>query len=123
MKIGVNICYIELIFILMSVFKQQKLMKKNIVRDIIFVEKKLDALEALIVNLLELRQVMQKMVMVQIMRLVMYKHLLMSSKIKKKIKKTRKKINKRKRNERKTRKINERKIRKRNDRNEREIRK
>ena len=40
MKIGVNICYIELIFILMSVFKQQKLMKKNIVRDIIFVEKK-----------------------------------------------------------------------------------
>ena len=123
MKIGVNICYIELIFILMSVFKQQKLMKKNIVRDIIFVEKKLEALEALIVNLLELRQVMQKMVMVQIMRLVMYKHLLMSSKIKKKIKKTRKKINKRKRNERKTRKINERKIRKRNDRNEREIRK
>ena len=84
MKIGVNICYIELIFILMSVFKQQKLMKKNIVRDIIFVEKKLEALEALIVNLLELRQVMQKMVMVQIMRLVMYKHLLMSSKIKKK---------------------------------------
>ena len=123
MKIGVNICYIELIFILMSVFKQQKLMKKNIVRDIIFVEKKLEALEALIVNLLELRQVMQKMVMVQIMRLIMYKHLLMSSKIKKKIKKTRKKINKRKRNERKTRKINERKIRKRNDRNEREIRK
>ena len=84
MEIGVNICYIELIFILMSVFKQQKLMKKNIVRDIIFVEKKLEALEALIVNLLELRQVMQKMVMVQIMRLVMYKHLLMSSKIKKK---------------------------------------
>ena len=82
MEIGVNICYIELIFILMSVFKQQKLMKKNIVRDIIFVEKKLEALEALIVNLLELRQVMQKMVMVQIMRLVMYKHLLMSSKIK-----------------------------------------
>ena len=123
MEIGVNICYIELIFILMSVFKQQKLMKKNIVRDIIFVEKKLEALEALIVNLLELRQVMQKMVMVQIMRLVMYKHLLMSSKIKKKIKKTRKKINKRKRNERQTRKINERKIRKRNDRNEREIRK
>ena len=36
----------------------------------------------LVVNLLELIHVMQKMVMVQIVRLVMYKHLLMSSKIK-----------------------------------------
>ena len=37
----------------------------------------------MVVNLLELIQVMQKMVMIQIMRLVMYKHFLMSSKIKK----------------------------------------
>ena len=45
--------------------------------------------------------------MIQIMRLVMYKHLLMSTKIKK-IKKNRKTINKTKGNERKTRKGNER---------------
>ena len=53
-------------------------------RDLIFEEKRQEALEKnLVVNLLELIQVMQKMVMIQIMRLVMYKHLLMSSKIKK----------------------------------------
>ena len=45
------------------------------------------------------------------MRLVMYKHLLMSSKIKK----IRKTINKRKRNEREIRKINKREIRKGNE--------
>ena len=53
-------------------------------REIIFEEKRQKALEKnLVVNSLELIQVMQKMVMIQIMRLVMYKHLLMSSKIKK----------------------------------------
>ena len=51
-------------------------------RDIIFEEKRQKALEKnLVVNLLELIQVMQKMI--YIMRLVMYKHFLMSSKIKK----------------------------------------
>ena len=38
---GVNIYYLELIFILVSVFQQQKLMKK----DIIFEEKRQKALE------------------------------------------------------------------------------
>ena len=37
----------------------------------------------LFVSLLELIQVMQKIAMIQVMRLVMYKHLLMGSKIKK----------------------------------------
>ena len=37
----------------------------------------------MVVNLLELIQVMQKIVIIKIMRLLMYKHLLMSSKIKK----------------------------------------
>ena len=76
---GVDIYYLELIFILVSVFQQYKLMKK----DIIFEEKRQKVLEKkLVVNLSELIQVMQKMVMIQIMRLVMYKHLLMSSKTK-----------------------------------------
>ena len=56
--------------------------KVHVDRDIIFEEKRQKALEKnLIVNLLELIQVMQKMI--YIMRLVMYKHFLMSSKIKK----------------------------------------
>ena len=59
----------------------------------------------LVVNLLELIKVMQKMVMIQIIRLVMYNHLSMSSKIK--YKKIRKTISKRKRNEREIRKRNE----------------
>ena len=79
MIMGVDIYYLELIFILVSVFQQYKLMKK----DIIFEEKRQKVLEKkLVVNLSELIQVMQKMVMIQIMRLVMYKHLLMSSKTK-----------------------------------------
>ena len=53
-------------------------------RDIILEEKRQKALEKiLLVNLLELIQVMQKVVIIQIIRLVMYKHLLMSSKRKK----------------------------------------
>ena len=84
-KMGVNIYYLELIFILVSVFQQQKLMKKDILTETLFLRKKdkKHQKKNLVVNLLELIQVMQKMVMIQIMRLVMYKHLLMSSKIKK----------------------------------------
>ena len=53
-------------------------------RDLICEDKRQKALEKnLVINLLELVQLMQKMVMIQIMRLVMYKHLLMSSKTKK----------------------------------------
>ena len=81
-KMGVNIYYLELIFILVSVFQQQKLMKKDILIEKLFLKKKdkKHQKKNLVVNLLELIQVMQKMVMIQIMRLVMYKHLLMSSK-------------------------------------------
>ena len=60
----------------------------------------------LVVNLLELIQVMQKMVMIQIMSLVIQKHLLMSSKIKK-IKELEKKLIEEKK-ETETRKRNER---------------
>ena len=79
---GVNIYYLELIFILVSVFQQQKLMKKDILIETLFLRKedKKHQKKNLFINLLEL---MQKMVMIQIMRFVMYKHLLMSSKIKK----------------------------------------
>ena len=68
-----------------SVFQQYKLMKKDILIKTLFLRKKdkKHQKKNLVVNLLELIQAMQKMVMIQIMRLVMYKHLLMSSKIKK----------------------------------------
>ena len=53
-------------------------------KDIILEEKdKKHQKKILLVNLLELIQVMQKMVVIQIIRLVMYKHLLMNSKRKK----------------------------------------
>ena len=82
----VNIFYLELIFILANVFEQQKFMKKEILTDTLFLKKnsKQHQKKNLIVNLLELIQVMQKMVMIQIMRLVMQKHLFMCSKIKNK---------------------------------------
>ena len=51
-------------------------------RDLIFEEKdKKHQKKNLVVNLLELMQVMQKMVMIQIMKLMVQKHLLMISKI------------------------------------------
>ena len=82
---GANIYYLELIFILVNVFQQQKFMEKDILIEKLFLKKKdkKHQKKNLVVNLLELIQVMQKMVMIQIMRLVMYKHFLMSSKIKK----------------------------------------
>ena len=91
---GVDIYYLELIFILISVFQQQKLMKKVILTETLFLRKKdkKHQKKNLVVNLLELIQVMQKMVMIQIMRLVIQKHLLMSLKIKKKIKELEAKI-------------------------------
>ena len=91
---GVDIYYLELMFILISVFQQQKLMKKVILTEILFLRKKdkKHQKKNLVVNLLESIQVMQKMVMIQIMRLVIQKHLLMSLKIKKKIKELEAKI-------------------------------
>ena len=66
-KMGVNIYYLELIFILVSVFQQQKLMKKDILTETLFLKKKdkKHQKKNLVVNLLELIQVMQKMVMIQ----------------------------------------------------------
>ena len=107
-KMGVNIYYLELMFISINFYQQQKLMKKDILTEILFLKKKDQKHQKtnLVVNLLELIQVTQKMVMIQNMRLVMYKHLLMSSKTKNK--KNRKTINKEKGNERESRKGNER---------------
>ena len=68
----------------MKFFSSRNWRKKHTDRDVIFEEKRQKALEKnLVVNFLELIQVMQKMVMIYIMRMVMYKHLLTSSKIKK----------------------------------------
>ena len=84
MKMSVKIYYLELTFFREYFLAVEIDEKGHTDRDIIFEEKRQKALEKnLVVNLLELIQVMQKMVMIQIMRLVMYKHLLMSSKIKK----------------------------------------
>ena len=84
-KMGVNIYYLELMFILINFYQQQKLMKKGILTEILFlkIKSKKHQKKNLVVNLLESVQVMQKMVMIQIMRLVKQKHLLMSSKIRK----------------------------------------
>ena len=81
-KMVVNIFYLELIFILANFFEQQKLIKKDILTNTLFLKKKgkQHQKKNLIENLLELIQVKQKMAMIQIMRLVMQKHLLMSLK-------------------------------------------
>ena len=69
-KMGANIFYLDLIFVLINFDQQQKLRKKD----------KKHQKKDLVVNLLELIQVMQKMVRIQTMRLVMQKHLFMSLK-------------------------------------------
>ena len=64
-KMCVNIYYLELIFILVSVFLAVKIDEKGHTDRDIFEEKRQKALENnLVVNLLELIQVMQKMVMI-----------------------------------------------------------
>ena len=81
---GVNIYHLELIFFSERFLAVEIDEKGHTDRDLTFEQKdKKHQKENLVVNLLELIQVMQKMVMIQIIRLVMYKHLLMSSKIKK----------------------------------------
>ena len=56
--------------------------KRHTDRDLVFKDKKHQK-KNLVVNLLELIEVMQKMVMIQIMKLVIYMHLLPSLKMKK----------------------------------------
>ena len=60
---GVNVYYLELMFTLVNVLQQQKLMKKDILIEILFLRKKdkRHYKKNLVVNLLELKQVMQKM--------------------------------------------------------------
>ena len=84
MKMSVKIYYLELTFFREYFLAVEIDEKGHTDRDIIFEKKdKKDQKKNLVVNLLELIQVMQKIVMIQIMRLVMYKHSLISSKIKK----------------------------------------
>ena len=84
-RMGVNIYYLELMFISIKFYQLQKLMKEDILTNILFLRKKdkKQQKKNFVVNLLELIQIMQKMAMIQIMRLVIQKHLLMSSKVKK----------------------------------------
>ena len=74
-KMGVNIYYLELIIILLNIFQPQKLMKKIILKETLFLwcKDKKGQKKNLVVNLLELIQV--KKAMMQTMKLVEYKHL------------------------------------------------
>ena len=76
MKMEVNTYYLELIFILLNTFQQQKLMKKVILTEILSLKKKdkKHQKKNLIVNLLEL--ILVKKIMMQTMKLVEYKRLL-----------------------------------------------
>ena len=77
MKMGTNIYYLELMFIFLNILWLQKLMKKVILTGT--EEKRQETLEKnLVKNLLEL---IQASVMIKIMKLVEYKHLLVSLKI------------------------------------------
>ena len=88
MKTVVNVYYLELIFILEGCFIDFLAVeideKGHTDKDIIFEKKdKKHQKKNLVANLLELIQVIQKMVMIQTMRLITWKHLLKSLKIKK----------------------------------------
>ena len=64
-KMGVNTYYLELIFILWNFISTRIDEKGHTDRDVIFEEKRPEALEKeLVVNLSELIQVIQKMVMI-----------------------------------------------------------
>ena len=75
-KMVTNTYYLEFMSTLLNIFQPQKLMNKT-TRQRTYIEKKRqEVLEKnLVVSLLELIQVMQKEVMIQIMKLVKYKHL------------------------------------------------
>ena len=70
----VNTYYLELMLILLNIFQPQKLMKKVIIAEILFLRKKdkKHQKKNLVVNSLELIQV--KKVIMQTMKLVEYKH-------------------------------------------------
>ena len=80
-----NTYYLELMSTLLNIFQPYKLMNKTIKAENLFlkIKDKRHQKKSLVVNLLESIQVMQKMVMIQIMKLVKYKHLSVSLKTKK----------------------------------------
>ena len=71
----VNTYYLELIFILLNIFQQQKLMKNVMQTEILFLEKKVKKHQKknLIVNLLKL--ILVEKIMMQTMKLVEYRSL------------------------------------------------
>ena len=71
----VNTYYLELIFILLNIFQQQKLMKNVMQTEILFLEKKdkKHSKKNLIVNLLKL--ILVEKIMMQTMKLVEYRSL------------------------------------------------
>ena len=81
---GSEFNYLELIFILLNIFQQQKLMKKVILTEILFLKKKdkRHQKKNLTVHLLEL--ILVKKIMMQTMKLVEYRPLSVSLKTKKK---------------------------------------
>ena len=97
-KMGVNKYYLELMFILINFYQQQKFMKKDILAEILFLRKKdkKHQKKELVVNVLESIQVMQKMALIYIMRLVIQKHFLMSLKADNQKKKNQKRKNQKK---------------------------
>ena len=97
-KMGVNKYYLESMFILINFYQQQKFMKKDILTEILFLRKKdkKHQKKKLVVNVLESIQVMQKMALIYIMRLVIQKHLLMSLKADNQKKKNQKRKNQKK---------------------------
>ena len=84
MKMDVNRYYLELMFVLLNILQLQKLMKKGIRAEILFLRRKAKKHQKknLVVNLLQLIRVEQ--VMMQTLKLVEYKHLLVNLMKKKK---------------------------------------
>ena len=82
-KMSVSTYYLELMFILLNIFQQQKLMKKVILSETLFLKKKDKKYqkENLTVNLLEL--ILVRKIMMQTMRLLEDRHLSVSLKTKK----------------------------------------
>ena len=78
----VNTYYLELMSILLNIFQPQKLMNKTMKVENLFLKRKDKRYQKknLAASLLELMQEMQKEVMIQIMKLVKYKHLLVNLK-------------------------------------------
>ena len=78
----VNTYYLELMSILLNIFQPQKLMNKTMKVENLFLKRKDKRYQKknLVASLLELIQVMQKEVMIQIMKLIKYKHLLVNLK-------------------------------------------